>query len=55
MNYIYDVVGFRHTAIVSVIVSVFVHVQNDLSHAQGIIVSAGKYTLVFNYRNDGKF
>jgi hypothetical protein len=57
MDFINHVVGFRHPAIVSVIVSVdqgrgqlivsvivsvLAHVQKPLSHAQQIIVSAGK-------------
>jgi hypothetical protein len=49
------VVGFRHPAIVSAIVSVLVHAQNALPHAQKIIVSAGKYTLIFSNRINGKF
>jgi hypothetical protein len=55
MDFIFGVVGFRHPAIDSVIDSVVAHVQNDLRHAQQIIDSAGKYTLFFPYRINGKF
>jgi hypothetical protein len=39
----------------SVIDSVVAHAQNEEVHAQQIIDSAGKYTLLFYYRNNGKF
>jgi hypothetical protein len=62
MDIIYHVVDFRHPAIDSVdgarrrvIDSVLAHVQNEEVHAQQIIDSAGKYTLFFPYRINGKF
>jgi hypothetical protein len=55
MDIIYTVVGFRHPAIDSVIDSVICQIQNQKIHAQQIIDSAGKYTLIFYYRINGKF
>jgi hypothetical protein len=71
MDFISVVVGFRHTAIDSVIDSVdggvrwrvidsvidsvLTHVQNDLLHAQQIIDSAGRYTLFFTTESMANF
>jgi hypothetical protein len=71
MDFFYTIVDLRHPAIDSVIDSVaggvkwrvidsvidsvLPHVQNDLLHAQQIIDSAGKYTLFFSHRINGKF